>query len=50
MLFRETAAVYCENRTEHKYTYCVGRMQTYSILEQVVHSVVTTVLWKINTA
>jgi translation initiation factor IF-1 len=42
MLFRETVAVYCENRTEHTDTLC-GRMQSSDMLKQVVH-VVTAVL------
>jgi hypothetical protein len=37
MLFRETVAVYCENHTEH--THTVGRMQSFSMLKQVVHIV-----------
>jgi predicted Zn-dependent protease with MMP-like domain len=34
MLFRETVAVYCENHT-------VGRMQSFSVLNQVVYVVTT---------
>jgi hypothetical protein len=34
MLFRETVAVYCENRTEHTNTLC-----GFLILKQVVHTV-----------
>jgi translation initiation factor IF-1 len=40
MLFSETVAVYCENRTEHTDTLC-GRMQSFSKLKQVVHIVTT---------
>jgi hypothetical protein len=36
MLFRETVAVYCENRTEHTDTLCGGRMQSVSVLKQAV--------------
>jgi hypothetical protein len=28
MLFMETVAVYCENRTEHAYTLCVQYVET----------------------
>jgi hypothetical protein len=41
MPFGETVAVYCENHTEH--THCVGRMQSFGVLKQVVR-IVTTVL------
>jgi hypothetical protein len=34
MLFRETVAVYCENRTEHTDTLCMGRMQSFSVLKR----------------
>jgi hypothetical protein len=37
MLFRERVAVYCEDHTEHINTLCVGRMQSFSVLKQVVH-------------
>jgi hypothetical protein len=40
MLFRETVAVYCENHAEHKYTLW-GRIQSFSMLKQVVHIVTT---------
>jgi hypothetical protein len=40
MLFRETVAVYCENRTEHRYTL-VGRMQSFSMLKQMVRILTT---------
>jgi hypothetical protein len=43
MLFRETVAVYCENHKEHISTLCVGRMQSVSVLKQVVH-IVTAVM------
>jgi hypothetical protein len=36
MVFGETVAVYCENHTEHTNTLCVGRMQTFIVLKQVV--------------
>jgi hypothetical protein len=41
MLFREIIAVYCDNHM--KRTHSVGRMQSFSVLKQVVH-MVTTVL------
>jgi hypothetical protein len=47
MLFRETVAVYCENRTEHMTTHCVGRMQ-FLYIKQLV-DIVTAVLEKIKT-
>jgi hypothetical protein len=31
MLFRETVALYCENRTEHTGTLCVGRIYSNSV-------------------
>jgi hypothetical protein len=34
MLFRETVAVYCENRTKRTKIYCVGRMQSFGILKR----------------
>jgi hypothetical protein len=43
MLFRETVAVYFENRREHS----VGRMQSFLIFKQVVH-VVNTVLYRVT--
>jgi hypothetical protein len=39
LLSRETVAVYCENRTEHINTLCVGRLQSFSKLKQAVHVV-----------
>jgi hypothetical protein len=44
MLFRETVAVYCENRTEHTATLCVGGMQSFNVLKRVVHVVITGLL------
>jgi hypothetical protein len=41
MLFRETVAVYCENHREHTNTLCLGRMQSISMLKQVVYIVAT---------
>jgi hypothetical protein len=41
MLFRETVAVYCENHTEHTNTLCVGRMQSFSVLKEMVYIVTT---------
>jgi hypothetical protein len=41
MLFKETVAVYCENHTEHTYTLCLDRMQSFSVLKQVVHIITT---------
>jgi hypothetical protein len=41
MLFRETVAVYCENHTEHTDTPCEDRMQSFSMLKQVVCLVTT---------
>jgi hypothetical protein len=41
MLFRETVAVYCENHTEHTDALCVGRLQSSSMLKQVMHIVTT---------
>jgi hypothetical protein len=38
MLFWETVAVYCENHKEHT-NNCVGRMQSFSVLKQVVRIV-----------
>jgi hypothetical protein len=46
MLCRETVAVYCENHTEHQ-IHSVGRMQSFSVLKQMVH-VVTAVLYGVN--
>jgi hypothetical protein len=40
MLFGETTAVYCENHKEHINTLW-GRMQSFSVLKQVVHIVTT---------
>jgi hypothetical protein len=37
MLFRETSDVYCENHMKHT-IHCVGRMQSFSMLKQVVHT------------
>jgi hypothetical protein len=44
MPFRETVAVYCENRTEHKNTV-MGKMLSFTVLKQVVH-IVTTGPWR----
>jgi hypothetical protein len=41
MLFGKMVAVYCENHTEHTDTVCVGRMQSFSMLKQVVHILTT---------
>jgi hypothetical protein len=38
MLFRKTVAVYCKNHTKHNYIL-LGRMQSFSMLKQVVHIV-----------
>jgi hypothetical protein len=40
MLFRETVAVYCENRTEHTNTPC-EQNESFSVLKHVVHIVTT---------
>jgi hypothetical protein len=45
MLFRETVAVHCENHIKNE--PCVGRMQSFSILKQVVH-IVATGLWRLG--
>jgi hypothetical protein len=42
MLFGETVAVYCENRTEHTDT-----LQNFSMLKRVVY-IITTGLWRVN--
>jgi hypothetical protein len=49
MLFRETVAVYCENHTKCIYIHSVGRMQSSSMLRQVVH-IVTTGLQRVKSA
>jgi hypothetical protein len=41
MLFGERVAVYCENHMEHTDTLCVGRMQSFSVLKQVVRILTT---------
>jgi hypothetical protein len=41
MLFGETVAVYCENRTKRIYTMCVCRMQSFGVLEQVARILTT---------
>lgn len=40
MLFGETSTVCCENHAEYICTLCVGRMQCFVILMQVVHSTI----------
>jgi hypothetical protein len=40
MLFRETAAVYCENRTEHTNTLR-GQNAAFCVLKKVVHILTT---------
>jgi hypothetical protein len=42
MLFRETAAVYCENHTEHTDTLCGQNAEL--VLKQVVY-IIATGLW-----
>jgi hypothetical protein len=37
MLFREKTTVHCENHTKHTQIHSVGRMQSFSMLNQVVH-------------
>jgi thioredoxin-related protein len=39
MLFGEATAVYCEKHKKYKCT--LGRMQSFSMLKQVVHTVTT---------
>jgi hypothetical protein len=47
MLFRETVAVYCENRTEHTNTLCGQTEEIFSVFKRVVH-ILTTRLYRVN--
>jgi len=47
MLYREIIAVCSEIQTKHINTLCVGRMQNFWMLNEVVH-IVTTGIWRVN--